>query len=195
MSRRPPEFDEARLRRFEALYRASFEDVTRFVARRVDAPGDVADVVAATYALALDSWDRYDPARAPAIAWLLGIARNLLARRLRERAYEQSLLARIDAPSPNGAELEELEELIDAVRLAPVVAAAVGRVLTENERDLFVLVHEDELSVADAARVLGISPVSARMRLARARRRVRAAMDAWPPQAPCESELAEGSTP
>jgi RNA polymerase sigma-70 factor (ECF subfamily) len=181
--------------RFEALYRASFDDVTRFVARRVDAPSDVADLVAATFTVAFDAWDEYDPSRAPEIAWLFGIARNLLARRVRDKAYEQGLLARVDRPSLlSGAELEELEDLIDAVRLAPAVAAAVARVLTENERDLFVLVHEDDLSVASAARVLGISAVSARMRLARARRRVRAAVASPPHSKPSESEFADGRT-
>jgi RNA polymerase sigma-70 factor (ECF subfamily) len=92
----------------------------------------------------------------------------------------------------SSAELEELEDLIDAVRLAPAVAAAVARVLTKNERDLFVLVHEDDLSVASAARVLGISAVSARMRLARARRRVRAAVASPPYSKASDSEFADG---
>lgn len=191
MSGRTAGSDDARRDRFEALYRASFDDVTRFVARRVDAPSDVADLVAATFTIALDAWDGYDPSRAPEIAWLLGIARNLLARRVREKSYEQSLLARVDRTSMlSSTELEELEDLIDAVRLAPAVAAAVARVLTENERDLFVLVHEDDLSVASAARVLGISAVSARMRLARARRRVRAAIASPPRPTSPESDLA-----
>lgn len=195
MGRRSFESDEARIRRFEAVYRASFDDVTRFVARRVERPGDVPDVVGATFMVAFDTWDRYDASRGPAIAWLLGIARNLLARRVRERAYEQALLARLDPPYLlSGAELEALEDLIDAVRLAPAVAEAVARVLTEHERELFVLVHEDDLSVASAARVLGISPVSARMRLARARRRVRAAIGASPCPPSNEAELAEGRT-
>lgn len=195
MSRRSPGSDDTRRSAFEALYRASFDDVTRFVARRVDSPADVADVVAATFTVAFDCWDRYDRSRAPAIAWLLGIARNILARRVRERSYEQQLLTRVDRPSLlSESELEELEDLLDAVRLAPALAAAVARVLTENERDLFVLVHEDELSVASAARVLGISPVSARMRLARARRRVRAAIAPPPGPGPSESELVDGRT-
>jgi RNA polymerase sigma-70 factor (ECF subfamily) len=179
MSRVPRESSGGRVEGFEALYRASFDDVTRFVARRVSAPADVADVVAASFAIAFDSWDRYDPAEAPAVAWLYGITRNVLARRARDKDYEQRLLSRI-APSSllTSEDIEELEDLLDAVRLAPAVAQAVARVLTEHERDLFVLVHEDGLLIADAARVLGISPVAARMRLARARRRVRGALDA-----------------
>jgi len=60
-------------------------------------------------------------------------------------------------------------------------AAAIPRTwaisLTEAGQALFLLVAHDELTVADAARSLGLNPVAGRMRLARARHKLRAAME------------------
>ncbi len=163
---------------FEALYRATFDDVTRFAARRLREPEDVADAVAATFATAFASWDRFDPRRGPAIAWLFGIARNVIAGERRRRRQADRVARRVgvgDLVAPD--EYERLAEVIDAVRLAPALERMLEDGLTEGERELLRLVCEDELSVADAGRVLDITPVAARMRLARVRRRVRRAMD------------------
>ena len=53
---------------------------------------------------------------------------------------------------------------------------ALAEQLTRAEQALFLLVAHDRLPVADAARSLGLSSVAGRMRLARARRKLRAAM-------------------
>ncbi len=71
---------------------------------------------------------------------------------------------------------ELVERTIDASRLAPAAEAALTGELTRAERALFLLVSHDGLSVADAARSLGLSPVAGRMRLARARRKLREAI-------------------
>ena len=89
---------------------------------------------------------------------------------LAERISGQALLA------PD--EFEQIEGMIDAMRLAPRVERAMSDVLTDGERELLMLVREDGLSLADAGRALGITPVAARMRLARARRRVRSYLEA-----------------
>jgi DNA-directed RNA polymerase specialized sigma24 family protein len=67
--------------------------------------------------------------------------------------------------------------MLDAARLAPAAERALSEQLTEAERALFLLVAHDGLAVADAARSLGLSPVAGRMRLARARRKLRAAVE------------------
>jgi DNA-directed RNA polymerase specialized sigma24 family protein len=63
-----------------------------------------------------------------------------------------------------------------AARLAPSAERALAE-LTEAEQSLFLLVAHDGLPVADAARSLGLTPVVGRMRLARARRKLRAAIE------------------
>jgi RNA polymerase sigma factor (sigma-70 family) len=65
----------------------------------------------------------------------------------------------------------EIEARIDAERLYPRLQQALMR-LSPAERELFTLVEREGLSPAEAARALGIHPVTARVRLLRARRRV-----------------------
>jgi DNA-directed RNA polymerase specialized sigma24 family protein len=56
----------------EAFYTAHYDAVVRYLARRVDDPHDVADLVADTFLTALESAPGFDPARGRPLAWLLG---------------------------------------------------------------------------------------------------------------------------
>jgi DNA-directed RNA polymerase specialized sigma24 family protein len=58
---------------FSALYRDHVSRVASFAARRSSSPGDVADLVAATFLAALERSDSYDPAKG-------GVARRSRAR-------------------------------------------------------------------------------------------------------------------
>src|SRR6185503_6098595 len=51
------------------------------------------------------------------------------------------------------------------------------RTLTHTDRELLLLVAWEDLSPAQAARALGVQPAAVRVRLLRARRRLRAALD------------------
>lgn len=164
---------------FAELFRATFDRVTRFVARRLRDPADVADIVAGTYAAAFAAWRHVHLVKDSPIAWVYGITRNLISLEFRHRRYSDAAAARSFAQelmAPD--EFARVEEVIDALRLAPDLERLLDATLTANERDLLRLVHQEDLAIAEAGRVLGISPVAARMRLARARRRVRKAAEA-----------------
>jgi RNA polymerase sigma factor (sigma-70 family) len=64
--------------RFGVFYERHLDAVVAFVGGRVRRPELVFDVVAETFARALERRDQFDPGRGPAIAWLLTIARNLV---------------------------------------------------------------------------------------------------------------------
>jgi DNA-directed RNA polymerase specialized sigma24 family protein len=64
---------------FGAFYERHVGLVTAYVGRRVGPPDLVFDLVAETFARALAHRDQYDTRRGPPVAWLLGIARNLVA--------------------------------------------------------------------------------------------------------------------
>jgi RNA polymerase sigma-70 factor (ECF subfamily) len=63
---------------FGAFYERHLDPVTAYLARRTQYPEQTFDLVAETFARALEHRRAYEPTRGPAIAWLIGIARNLL---------------------------------------------------------------------------------------------------------------------
>ena len=154
----------------ERFYREHLETVQRFVARRVDDPYLAADLTADVFVAVIESAPAYRPSRGPAVAWLYGIARHVVADAHRERARQQRL-----ALAVQGRELLSEDDV--AAMHARIDAASEGRalldeiaLLPDGERAVLELVSVDGLTVSEAARALGLSPVAARVRLHRARR-------------------------
>jgi RNA polymerase sigma-70 factor (ECF subfamily) len=160
-----------------AFYERHVDAVFRFAVRRCRQPADVADLVATVFVEVLGAAASYD-GRRDARPWLLGIAGRCLHDQLRAGYRRAELIEKLAfEPAFNGEEYERVEAMVDAARLAPAVERALDERLTEAERELFLLVADDGLSVAEAARCLGLTAVAGRMRLARARRKLRAAVD------------------
>lgn len=158
---------------FEAFYRAHLETVRRFVARRVSDPHLAADLTAEIFLAAIDSAPSYRPDRGVPAAWLVGVARNVLASEFRRQARDRALTGRISGRRLLDADsFSRIEERIDAEREARKLYAALAA-LPERDRALMELVALDGLSVTDAAAVLGVKPATARVRLHRSRARVR----------------------
>ena len=103
--------------------------------------------------------------------WLITTARNLLMNEWRRAAHERAAVAQLDggefAPAPT-------------LGLDPALEEALRR-LSLDDREALLLVAWEELTPSEAARSLGISATAFRVRLHRARRRLRAALgDAQP---------------
>ena len=163
---------------FEVFYREHVEAVQRFVARRVGERERAADLTAEVFLAAIDSAHRYRSRDGSPKAWLYGIARVLCAndhrRRGRERAREERFRAGALVDEEDAA---RMEARIDAAAQARRLYAAMDR-LSEGERAVLELVALDELSVAEAAAAAGVRPVTARVRLHRARGKLRAELEA-----------------
>jgi RNA polymerase sigma-70 factor (ECF subfamily) len=158
------------------IYARHVDAVFRFAVRRCRNPEDVADVVSTVFLEMFSAAPSYDRRRGDVRVWLLGIAARCLADERRSSFRRSELMARLGTvPELRGDEHERVEAMLDAARLAPAAERALSE-LTDAEQELFLLVAHDGLSVADAARALGLTPVAGRMRLARARRKLRAAM-------------------
>jgi RNA polymerase sigma-70 factor (ECF subfamily) len=167
-------FDGAALERF---YRAHIELVERFIARRVADPHLAADLTADVFLAAIDAASSYDSDRGAHSAWLVGIARNVVSSEFRRAARERRACGRIDARELLDAEdVVRLQERIDAEARARELFDALAR-LPAREREVFELVAVDDLSPREAASVLGISAVAARVRLHRARSAMRDALE------------------
>ena len=158
----------------EAFYRDHVEAVQRFVARRVSDPHVAADLTADVFLAAVDSAATYDPSRGPVVAWLYGVGRNAIAAEARRRARELHAVRRIEGRRLlDPGSLARIEERLDAERESRRLYRAIAE-LSAGDRALLELVSLDGLSVADAARVLGVKPATARVRLHRSRARVTA---------------------
>jgi RNA polymerase sigma factor (sigma-70 family) len=157
---------------FEATYRRTYPRVLAY-ARSVASPQDADDAVAEAYAIA---WRRQrDIPRGAELGWLIGVTRRVLANARRSRRRAGALHALLDlqprAPAPDPAERVEDGDLRAALlALSPL------------DREAVLLTAWFDLSSADAAQALGITPAAFRMRAARARRRLRAALEPTPTQ-------------
>ncbi len=155
---------------FAEFYRAHVDEVTRFVARRVADPHLAADLTAEVFLAVIEAAVSYRGSFGGPRTWLYGIARNVVAAEFRRAARErrgESLVA--------GRRLLEADDIdrmtakIDAARAVRELHESL-RALPEGERAVLELVAVDDLTVAEAAAALGIRPVTARVRLYRARR-------------------------
>jgi RNA polymerase sigma factor (sigma-70 family) len=158
----------------EAFYRDHLEQVQRFVARRVGDPHLAADLTADVFLAAVDTAHTYDPSRGPVVAWLYGVGRNAIAAEARRRVREQRAQRRVEGRRLlDPAAVTRIEERLDAERASRQLYRAMEQ-LGDDDRALLELVALDGVSVTDAARLLGVKPATARVRLHRSRARVQA---------------------
>jgi RNA polymerase sigma-70 factor (ECF subfamily) len=157
---------EHREQRFGALYREHYRSVWAYAVRRIESQADAGDVVADVFTVA---WRRLSEVPDPPgdLLWLYGVARRVVAGKRRSSRRVRDLIARLQAnpviASTGGDQLTD--RLLEAVaRLRPA------------EREAIALVHWEQLSHGEAARVLGCSPNAVAIRVHRARGRLRRAL-------------------
>ncbi len=148
------------------------DGVHRYVARRIGFSA-AQDVVADTFRIAIERFEAFDPSRASASSWLLGIATNLVQHHWRDeqrrlRAYSASVLQRVSVDP-----LIDAAHRIDAERRLGGIAHAVAD-LPQGDRDVLLLVAWEGLTSAEVAAVLGIPAGTVRSRLNRVRTHLRA---------------------
>jgi RNA polymerase sigma factor (sigma-70 family) len=161
---------------FTEFYRAHVGVVTRFVTRRVADPQLAADLTAEVFLAAIDAADGYRGSAGGPRTWLYGIARNVIAAEFRRSARERRAEGLIAGRRLLEADdVSRLIEQIDASRQVRELHEEL-RALPEGQRAVLELVSVDGLTLAEAAAALGIRPVTARVRLLRARRALRAAL-------------------
>jgi RNA polymerase sigma factor (sigma-70 family) len=160
---------------FEQAYRASGTAVLGYALRRCSSRDDALDVVAETFATA---WRRrtdmpLDPREAR--AWLFGIARRCLANAVRSTDRASRLGERLATCFATDA-VPDPAVIHERSAAAHVVRGALQE-LSDEDRELVTLIAWEGLSPAEAATVLGWAPGTARVRLHRARTRLRAALN------------------
>jgi RNA polymerase sigma-70 factor, ECF subfamily len=159
--------------RLKELFERHHAAVHAYVRRRSTRPEAVDDIVAETFLVA---WRRLEKVPIDSLPWLLAVARNVLATQRRSVRRQLALVERL------GWVRQETVGPPDALTSAEPIAEALA-VLSEKDREAITLVAWDGLSPAEAARVVGQSSSSFRVRLHRAKRRLQRELDRGAPSA------------
>ena len=167
-SRLGPREDEP----FEVIYRAHVGAVSAFFARRSTEPQTVADLTSETFARALASIHTYH-GRGSIRAWLIAIARAVYAQHHATLAAQRAGTQRLGGLVVlHEDDIDDLLERIDAQQAGRELLRRAAS-MPELERAAIELVDLAGLPPRDAASTLGISPGAMRVRLFRARTRLR----------------------
>jgi RNA polymerase sigma factor (sigma-70 family) len=149
----------------EILFRHHEPAVVAYVRRR--APEDaVDDIVSETFLVA---WRRLDQVPKPALPWLLGVARRVLSTHRRADRRRRALDSRLAANQSTS-----ITSRSDDGENRALQALAT---LTEKDREALMLIAWEGLTPAQAAVVLDEPAVRFRVRLHRAKRRIKTVLE------------------
>lgn len=150
---------------FIAVYTEHLPAVSRYLARRVDRD-DVDDLAADVFAVA---WRKRDHVAAgEELPWLYRIAAYQVANHRRRHAARASVLGLLAAPDS----APSAESLVTA----DAELARAWQSIGARDREVLALVVLDDLSVAQAAVTLGITPNAVSIRLHRAKKALAAVL-------------------
>lgn len=156
---------------FASIFDRHRDRVFRQACRLLDGLDDAEDVSAAAF---LELWRRREDVRlvnGSVLAWLLVTTTNLSRNAVRARRRHRAFLAKL----PREERVASAEtQAVDgtALGISPELRAAL-RSLPEQDLHLLSLVAFEDLSLADAAAALDITPSAAKTRLHRVRERLR----------------------
>jgi len=155
-------------RAFGELFRRRRSGVYRFARHMTGSPSAADDVTQDVFLAVMQDAGRYDESRGTVAAWLCGMARNFVRRRLERERDHEPLSG--DGAHPAGLPMtaeDPVGELARAERLAALQRAILS--LPIRYREAVVLCDLQEASYADAAAALDCAIGTVRSRLSRGR--------------------------
>ena len=161
---------------FALFYRRHVDGVLAYYRRRGASADQALDLTAEAFAAALESVERYRPGSEPGVAWLYGIARNVLAESHRRGAIDDRARRRLGVERlvVDDEALLRVEE-----RIARAAGADLQRIvdgLPEHEREAVLARVVDERSYEQIAASLTCSEQLVRKQVSRGLGRLRAAL-------------------
>jgi RNA polymerase sigma-70 factor, ECF subfamily len=146
--------------------------ILRYAQRRLDSRDAAQDVVSDTFTSAWRHWDRR-PVPEELLPWLYAIAGNSVRDQRRSAERRRRLARRLSALHRAGHVADPAEGVV----LGRSISDALAR-LPEADREVLLLIAwEGQTDARMIGLVLGLRPASARSRVLRARRRLRALLD------------------
>lgn len=158
---------------FGRFYDRHLTAVTAFAGGWTDRPELVFDLVAETFARAWEHRDQYDPVKGPAIAWLLGICRNLMVDSARRGQVEATSRVRLGMRT---VELDDKQLELIADRAGVELRAAL-ETLEAGQREAVVRRVVLDQSYGAIAAELRCSEQVVRKRVSRALARLRETLE------------------
>ncbi len=161
---------------FEAWFRDHQSAVYRYVRFRVATREAAEDVTSEVFMKALRSLRRYDPSRAAPRTWLLRIARNAVTDHLRSLKRRGSLHVSLDRVPDLVSDIPSQEERV--VREERIQRLLNGsQTLRKADQEILSLRYGSGLDNREIAEHLGISNNAVAVRLHRALKRLKAAVE------------------
>ncbi len=149
------------------LFRRRQQNVYRFALHLTGSPALADDVTQDVFVTVIREARRFEPGRATVSAWLCGIARNFVRRRLAlERGTASLDDDEVDIPVA-ATDTDPLADLTSAEAIESLRRAVIS--LPLRYREVIVLCDLQETSYGDAAEALGCPIGTVRSRLARGR--------------------------
>ncbi len=154
--------------RFSRVYRSTRAEILAYLLRRAPQREDAADLLGEVY---LAAWRRIDdvPEGDAARLWLYGVARRVLANSYRRQRTVRNVAGVLRA--------ELIARDVAAIDTADAKIVAVHDALDAldaDDRELLTLTAWEQLTPAEIAGMTGAAPGTVRVRLHRARARLRA---------------------
>jgi RNA polymerase sigma factor (sigma-70 family) len=162
--------------RFETVFGRHHRRIWTYLARR-NGQEAADELTGDVFVAAFAQRARFDVSRGTVVAWLYGIATNLTRARARREARAYRALRRVEGHGvPEASPIDEAVAALDHVHDLDRVRAALAE-MSDEDRELILLVAWEGLSYAEAAEVVGVAIGTVRSRLSRARQRLRELTD------------------
>jgi len=156
---------------FLELFDVHHAPLFRFAYRMTRSIADSEDIVQDCFLSLLRPGTGYDARRGSLRTYLFGAVRNQALRRLRaSESGRQRAPEAVDHRSPESEALQ--------AEMAGVVERAVGE-LPETQREVLILAHYEQLSLAEIGEVMGLDVGAVKSRLQRARAGLRETLSAY----------------
>ncbi|MGE0102123.1 MAG: RNA polymerase sigma factor [Blastocatellales bacterium] len=157
---------------FTTLYRRRSGMVHRFAYRMCGGKDGIAeDVTQDVFMALMKDGQRFDPSRGALTTWMLGIARNQVLRRINRDSSMVPMPVEYEEGGDSAGHLVTLDnplaDLTRAETIENVRQAITG--LPPHYREVVILCDLEEMSYADAAKILDCAVGTVRSRLHRAR--------------------------
>jgi RNA polymerase sigma-70 factor (ECF subfamily) len=160
-----------------ALFETYYERMCRYIASMIHDPDEAEDLAQETFLRAFQQRDSLRNQEA-VIGWLYRIATNVCLDRLRQRARRAPLESETDLDDiPIEADTPSPEQTTEQNEMSACVQQYLAD-LPDDYRSVILLQDMYGLTGPEIAELLGVSLATAKIRLHRGRKRLRAALEA-----------------